>query len=117
MRRLADERHGANGRNCGKFHSYGTCTSRYTCPFTRPLGAARMRENADTKGARYLSEGRLRVLNVDEDDGVVMAECRGDGAIYSLGRDERGWFCGCPARGRCCHLKALGRVVVMEPRR
>lgn len=72
------------------------------------------RENVDRKGARYLAEGRLRILEADED--AVMAECRGDGAVDSLGYDERGWFCSCPARGRCAHLKALGRVVVMEPR-
>ena len=76
-----------------------------------------MRENADAKGRRYLAEGRLHVRQVDEDDGVVMAECRGDGAIYALGYDERGWHCSCPAYGRCAHLRALGQVVVMEPRR
>jgi hypothetical protein len=75
-------------------------------------------ENADAKGARYLTEGRLRLREVDEDGGVVMAECRGDGRMYALGFDgERGWYCSCPAFGRCSHLKALGRVVVMEPRR
>jgi hypothetical protein len=75
-----------------------------------------VRENADAKGARYLMEGRLRVLQVDEDEGVAMAECRGDGAIHTCGYDERGWHCSCPARGRCAHLKALGRIFVAEPR-
>jgi uncharacterized Zn finger protein len=75
-----------------------------------------MSENADAKGARYLTEGRLRLIQVDEDDGIVMAECRGDGRMYTLGYDERGWHCDCPALGRCSHLKALGRVVVIEPR-
>jgi hypothetical protein len=75
-----------------------------------------VRENADAKGARYLTEGRLRVLQADADGGSVIAECRGDGRVYALGYDERRWFCSCPALGRCAHLKALGRVVVMEPR-
>ena len=76
-----------------------------------------MREGVDAKGSRYLVEARLRVLQVNEEDGVVMAECRGDGRVYSLGYGQSGWFCSCPARGRCAHLKALGRVVVMELRR
>ena len=75
------------------------------------------RENADVKARRYLAEGRLRIREAHEDGGIVVAECRGDGAIYSLGYDERGWFCDCPAFGRCAHLLALGRVVAMEPRR
>ena len=46
------------------------------------------RESADSKGARYLTEARLRVLQVDEDGGTVAAECRGDGRAYSLGFDD-----------------------------
>ena len=86
-------------------------------PARAPKAEGVSRENADQKGARYLTEGRLRVIQVDEDDGVVMAECRGDGRLYALGFDERGWFCSCPAYGRCAHLKALGRVVIVQPRR
>ena len=75
-----------------------------------------MRENAHVKARRYLAEARLRVLRVDEDDGIVSAECKGDGAVYTLGYDGRGWYCDCTALGRCCHLLALGRVVAVEPR-
>jgi uncharacterized Zn finger protein len=74
-----------------------------------------MRESVASKGARYRTEGRLR--RVDEHaDGTLEADCRGNGAVYSLGRDETGWFCNCPARGDCAHLAALRLVVAVEPR-
>lgn len=57
------------------------------------------RETVDEKGRRYLTEGRL-------------ARCRGRGAEYALGLGVDGWYCGCPARGRCCHRVALELVVV-----
>ncbi len=73
--------------------------------------------NAVEKGRRYLSEGRLVVRELDEHAGVVVADCRGDGAIWACGRDESGrWWCQCPARTRCAHLYALGLVVALEPR-
>lgn len=68
-----------------------------------------MRESVDRKARRYLAEGRLRVLS--EDVGAVTATCRGGGATtYRLGRDRGGWWCTCPARGRCSHLTALALV-------
>jgi hypothetical protein len=75
-----------------------------------------VRENASEKGRRYVSEGRLVIRQLDEEGGVVVADCRGDGAIYSLGFDDRGWWCSCEARGRCAHLIALGLVTAMVPR-
>lgn len=68
-----------------------------------------MRENAQTKGRRYLTEGRLTVAEVDANR--VRATCRGQGTVYRLGHD-RGWWCGCPAKGTCCHLVALQLVTV-----
>ena len=68
------------------------------------------------KGRRDVSEGRLIVREPNEHDGTVVADCRGDGAVWSLGRDERGWFCSCPTRGWCAHLFALGLVCALEPR-
>ena len=70
-----------------------------------------MRENVETKGRRYLTEGRLTVeFAVGRE---IRASCRGSGAVYALGLDEeRGWYCGCLARGRCSHLVALGLVTV-----
>lgn len=65
------------------------------------------------KGRRYLTEGRLTVRLVDERAGLVQAQCRGDGALWALGHDSRGWWCSCPARGRCSHLVALGLVVTI----
>lgn len=76
-----------------------------------------MREDAAAKGRRYLGEGRLVVREFDEYGGTVTADVRGAGAIYTVGRDERGrWSCDCPARGRCAHLEALRLVVALEPR-
>lgn len=68
------------------------------------------RESVDSKGRRYLGEGRLTVQHVDA--ALVRATCRGGGAIYVLGWSGEGWWCGCPARGRCAHLAALELVVV-----
>jgi hypothetical protein len=71
------------------------------------------REDFRAKGRRYVAEGRL-VRSLDDD--VCVADCRGDGAIYSLGYDSRGWFCSCAALGRCAHLFAFGLVTALEPR-
>jgi uncharacterized Zn finger protein len=69
-----------------------------------------MRENAASKARRYLTEGRLTITRVDGRE--VRARVRGDGAIYRTEHDTTwGWSCTCPARGRCCHLLALGLVV------
>ena len=75
-----------------------------------------MRENAFEKGRRYVAEGRLIVRELHEGDGTALADCRGDGVFWTVGRDQRGWFCSCPARGRCAHLHALGLVCALEPR-
>ncbi len=72
------------------------------------------RENAETKGRRYLAEGRLHVQRVDE-RGIV-ARCRGAGEIYRLGFDPPSgtWRCSCAALGRCSHLVAL-QLVTRRP--
>lgn len=74
------------------------------------------RENAEAKARRYLGEGRLRVLEVDEYAGTALGECRGSGALYVVGRSEEGWRCSCPARSTCAHIHALQLVTVLEPR-
>ena len=69
------------------------------------------RENAATKGLRYLTEARLIVRSVSSS--AIVAQCRGDsGLIYELHADLGGWHCDCPALGRCSHLIALARVCV-----
>ncbi len=73
-----------------------------------------MTENAEQKGRRLLTEGRLTIKALVE-RGLIVAECKGDsGAIYHLGYDPRGrgeWRCSCPALGkRCSHLVALKLV-------
>ena len=74
------------------------------------------RESAEAKGRRYLTEGRLRVLEVDEEAGTALAECRGSGALDVVSRGEEGWRCDCPARSRCSHITALMLVTALEPR-
>lgn len=74
-----------------------------------------MREDARTKGVRYVSEGRLTVTRVDGDH--VVATCRGAGAIYRCGHNpSRGWWCNCPARSTCAHVHALCLVTVINER-
>ena len=71
-----------------------------------------MRESAERKGRRYLTEGRLIVQRVDASG--IRATCRGGGAGYSLGYENGRWNCQCPALGRCAHLCALMSVTVRE---
>lgn len=66
------------------------------------------RENVEQKGRRYIIEGRLRVTWIDHHR--IEATCRGSDATYRLGHDSAGPYCGCPAKGRCCHLVALNLV-------
>jgi hypothetical protein len=73
------------------------------------------RENVQVKARRYLGEGRLRVLDVDEYGGTALGECRGAGALYTVSRNEAGWRCDCPARSTCAHVVALQLVTVLSP--
>lgn len=65
------------------------------------------REDVEAKGRRYLAEGRLVVTLAG--GAMIEARCRGTGAVHRLGFDM-GWWCTCPARGRCSHLVALQLV-------
>ncbi len=72
-----------------------------------------MRENAERKAMRLLVSGRLTVEGVDTS--TIRATCRGDsGQVYRVGYEPHaGWTCDCPAFGRCSHLLALMRVVLV----
>jgi hypothetical protein len=74
------------------------------------------RETIREKALRYLCEGRVRILVCNEEDGVVEADVRGEGASYVVVHDERGWWCDCEARTECCHISALRQVTVLRPR-
>ena len=76
------------------------------------------RENASEKGRRLLTEARVRVLTVSEDDGYFAASVRGDSArVYAVSFEAgEGWRCTCPARSACSHVRACQLVAVMEPR-
>jgi uncharacterized Zn finger protein len=70
-----------------------------------------MRENVDAKGRRYLTEGRLRVAQIDSR--TIEATCLGDGAeLYVLGYRAGRWWCNCAARTKCSHITALQLVTV-----
>ena len=74
------------------------------------------RESAEAKARRYLSEARLTIVRVADDE--VRALARGDGQVYRCGHvpgPRGGWFCTCAARGDCCHLIALRLVIVRRP--
>lgn len=71
------------------------------------------REGAESKGRRYLLEGRLRILSVHH--GRVIASCRGSDREYHCGWVKGRWWCECEAKGRCSHLVAL-QMVVTAPR-
>jgi hypothetical protein len=66
-----------------------------------------LRENALSKGRRYVAEGRLVVRSLNAE--TARAECHGDGAIYSIGFEHGRWSCNCPA-------VALGLVTAFELR-
>jgi len=68
------------------------------------------RETLEEKAARYLGEGRVRVLAMTPDG--VSAKVRGSGnAVYNTRRESRRWACDCPAwRRECCHVQALRLV-------
>ena len=69
------------------------------------------RESVEAKAQRYLISGRLNVSLAGPRR--IEAFCRGDsGHCYRLGHENDTWWCSCPAKGRCCHLTALKRVVV-----
>lgn len=67
-------------------------------------------EDVRAKAARYLLQGRMRILSVRGER--VYAEVVGSHEQpYSTGiTGERGW-CNCPSRHRCAHVEALELVV------
>jgi uncharacterized Zn finger protein len=69
-----------------------------------------VRESADVKGRRYLTEGRVIVRRMAGE--IVLADVRGDtGVVHKVThRPGKGWRCSCAARGRCSHLVALQLV-------
>ena len=70
------------------------------------------RETIDAKGRRYLTEGRLQLLEVS--DRTIRATCRGAGEEYALGwNGADGWWCGCPSARSCAHLVALRLVTIV----
>jgi len=71
------------------------------------------RENAATKGRRYLVEGRVILTDVGE--GYVRANVRGEGAMYHTAYSSGTWSCTCPAVRDCAHIRALKCCTAPEP--
>jgi uncharacterized Zn finger protein len=68
------------------------------------------REDALSKGERYLLSGRLTIRLVTPER--IEAHVKGDsGHVYRVIHDSGLWACSCPAQTRCAHLVALKRVV------
>jgi hypothetical protein len=80
-----------------------------TSEVSKRLETSRRRENAEARGKRYLTEGRLRIQEVSPRR--VLDTCAGTGATWNLGFLNGVYFCECPARTRCSHLWALELVV------
>lgn len=73
------------------------------------------RENAHDKARRLLSEGRVTIRALGENE--IVAVVRGDSArCYTVRWDPNGWTCDCEARIRCSHARGV-QLVVLEPRR
>ena len=72
------------------------------------------REAAHDKGRRYLTEGRLLLVSVSDDE--IAARCRGDGEVHRLGFNGADrWWCSCEARtDKCAHLVALRLVCIRQ---
>ena len=67
----------------------------------------------EAKAHRYLAEGRLEITHATGPR--IRATCHGS-APYPLGYDpDHGWWCRCPARATCAHLRALQLVTRPEP--
>jgi hypothetical protein len=65
-------------------------------------------ETIAAKAHWLLAFGRLEVRHVSPER--IVAHVHGDTGSYDLGHDARGWWCACPAIGRCSHLIALRLV-------
>lgn len=66
------------------------------------------RENAEAKGQRYLTEGRVVIEAAGP--GYLSATVRGAGDIHVVSFARGGWACSCSARGLCSHLHAVRQV-------
>jgi uncharacterized Zn finger protein len=69
------------------------------------------REDAQTKARRLVSEGRVTIRRIRDD--LIAAHVRGDTAeVYAVTLEPDGWSCGCPALGRCSHVRAVQLVTL-----
>ena len=72
--------------------------------------AVTRRESTDEKARRLLATGKLRIVRMDSN--FIHAECQGEHDTYDLFWKDGHWYCSCPARVDCSHLRALWLVTV-----
>ena len=73
------------------------------------------RESARDKATRYLAEGRVIVTRVDRR--AIVANIRGEGAMWRTWWTPTGWACDCPHEARttrCSHIYALQRITAAD---
>jgi uncharacterized Zn finger protein len=70
------------------------------------------RENAQSKGLRYLASGRVLIRRAGPDH--VEATVRGNGYLWRVEYRDGWWRCDCPARSKCAHRYAVEQVVVVQ---
>ena len=76
-------------------------------------GLLMVREDAESKAKRYLSEGRIIIVRVSDDR--LLARVRGDGSVWLVMFEGGVWSCPCPARtDQCSHLRAVRLVTAVE---
>lgn len=71
-----------------------------------------MRELKADKANRYLVEGRVILRSVERRR--IIAIVRGEGAVYRVRHTGTRWDCTCPAKARCVHVLAVGRVTAID---
>lgn len=70
------------------------------------------RELVADKAKRYLAEGRVTVLMVN--DRRVVASVKGDGAMWRVAWHFGTWTCTCPNSTTCCHLRAVRLITAPD---
>lgn len=69
------------------------------------IGGVTVREDLETKAARLLTSGRVRIRAVSP--WHVDAVVRGDHGTYRCGYSRGRWQCECPCLTGCSHVRAL----------
>lgn len=73
------------------------------------------KETVRDKAVRYISEGRVAILDCRRETGLCVAQVRGSKPTpYHVKYLASGWTCSCEARVRCAHIEAVALVCPIE---